>query len=254
MEDFIASLSLEEAEEESIQLRVESSDSETSYANYFVGVFLTSSVSRITAAWRSRWLVEDRGGKVSNYGNSMNNYEWSNLRDLQSIVSQGTNKGFPSNILYFAKEKSNNLLFPGPIKASELAHTNNAVSHNYDEEMATLKEENNPIRHVDRLKRPRFQSNTLGVFANVDSNEASSILMQGFHTEKIKSKCGFQNGINVDSDGRSGGFSMGWKNDFNVSFRSYSRRYIDIMIDEDRMVAMEVHYILWSFQGKSNVG
>ncbi|KAG8491125.1 hypothetical protein CXB51_014281 [Gossypium anomalum] len=44
MEDFIASLSLEEAEEESIQLRVESSDSETSYANYFVGVFLTSSV------------------------------------------------------------------------------------------------------------------------------------------------------------------------------------------------------------------
>ncbi|MBA0810728.1 hypothetical protein Gohar_002688 [Gossypium harknessii] len=153
MEDFIASLFLEEAEEESIQLRVKSSDSETSYANYFVGVFLTSSVSRRTAAWRSRWLVEDRGGKVSNYDNSMNNYEWSNLRDLQFVVvNQGTNKGFPSNIPYFAKGKSNNLLFPRPIKASELGHTNNVVTHSYDEEMATLKEENNPIRHVDRLK------------------------------------------------------------------------------------------------------
>ncbi|MBA0771738.1 hypothetical protein Gotri_007218 [Gossypium trilobum] len=44
MEDSIASLSLNDVEEESIQLGVESSNSETSYANCFVGTFLTSSV------------------------------------------------------------------------------------------------------------------------------------------------------------------------------------------------------------------
>ncbi|MBA0862858.1 hypothetical protein Goshw_013770 [Gossypium schwendimanii] len=44
MEDSIASLSLNDVEEESIHLGVESSNSETSYANCFVGTFLTSSV------------------------------------------------------------------------------------------------------------------------------------------------------------------------------------------------------------------
>lgn len=51
--------------------------------------------------------------------------------------------------------------------------------------------------------------------------------------EKIKSKCRFQNGINFDSDKRSGGLFMGWKSDCKVSFRLYSRSHIDIMIDED---------------------
>ncbi|MBA0766049.1 hypothetical protein Gotri_015130 [Gossypium trilobum] len=49
MEDSIVSLSLEDAEDETIQLGVEASDSETSYANCFVGTLLTLSVVHFQA-------------------------------------------------------------------------------------------------------------------------------------------------------------------------------------------------------------
>ncbi|KAH1106141.1 hypothetical protein J1N35_009909 [Gossypium stocksii] len=44
MEEFIVGLSIDDKEEETIQLGVESSEREISYANRFVGMFLTSSV------------------------------------------------------------------------------------------------------------------------------------------------------------------------------------------------------------------
>ncbi|MBA0599618.1 hypothetical protein Gorai_005829, partial [Gossypium raimondii] len=82
-----------------------------------------------------------------------------------------------------------------------------------------------------------------GVSTTVDSNEAlrnltqvpnlsRSTKLQGFRMVVIKRKCGFQNGIDVDSDGRSGGLSMGWNNNGKVSIRSFSRRHINIMIDK----------------------
>lgn len=40
--------------------------------------------------------------------------------------------------------------------------------------------------------------------------------------ENIRS-CGYLNGIDVDSDGRSGGLSLGWKSNCKVSLRSYSQ-------------------------------
>ncbi|KAK5812753.1 hypothetical protein PVK06_028192 [Gossypium arboreum] len=46
-------------------------------------------------------------------------------------------------------------------------------------------------------------------------------------------KCGFPNGIDVDSDGRSEGLSLGWNSDCKITLRSFSRRHIDVMIDED---------------------
>ncbi|MBA0586330.1 hypothetical protein Gorai_017073, partial [Gossypium raimondii] len=49
MEDSIVSLSLEDAEDETIQLGVEASNSETSYANCFVGTLLTLSVVHFQA-------------------------------------------------------------------------------------------------------------------------------------------------------------------------------------------------------------
>lgn len=57
--------------------------------------------------------------------------------------------------------------------------------------------------------------------------------LHGSRMEKIKCKCGYINGIDVDSNGRSGCLSMGWKSDYKVSLRSYSRRHINTMIDED---------------------
>ncbi|MBA0688582.1 hypothetical protein Goari_006357, partial [Gossypium aridum] len=71
MEDSMVDLSLEDDDEETIQLGVESSECETSYANYFQGMFLTSSVvnfqvmrSTLANVWH---LIE--GVSISDLGN-----------------------------------------------------------------------------------------------------------------------------------------------------------------------------------------
>ncbi|MBA0688827.1 hypothetical protein Goari_006592, partial [Gossypium aridum] len=58
MEESIIGLSTEDEEEEIIQLGVESSDQETSFANCFVGMFLTSSVVNFQAM---RTTLENEG-------------------------------------------------------------------------------------------------------------------------------------------------------------------------------------------------
>ncbi|GMI66653.1 hypothetical protein HRI_000334600 [Hibiscus trionum] len=50
---------------------------------------------------------------------------------------------------------------------------------------------------------------------------------------QVRRRCGFINGIDVDAVGRSGGLSMGWKNNCDVSLRSYSQRHIDVLINDD---------------------
>ncbi|GMI97858.1 hypothetical protein HRI_003455100 [Hibiscus trionum] len=50
---------------------------------------------------------------------------------------------------------------------------------------------------------------------------------------KVRKRCGFPNGIDVDAVGRSGGLSMGWKNSCDITLRSYSVRHIDVVIKDD---------------------
>ncbi|KAH1072727.1 hypothetical protein J1N35_025055 [Gossypium stocksii] len=57
--------------------------------------------------------------------------------------------------------------------------------------------------------------------------------LKGYRMEKARRKCGFPNGIDVDSDGRSEGLSLGWTNDCKITLRSFSRRDIDVIIEED---------------------
>ncbi|MFQ6664855.1 hypothetical protein Gotur_031820 [Gossypium turneri] len=49
----------------------------------------------------------------------------------------------------------------------------------------------------------------------------------------IRRICGFQNKVDVDSVGRSGGLSFGWKHNCIVSLHSFSRRHIDVLIIDD---------------------
>ncbi|KAK5770921.1 hypothetical protein PVK06_047081 [Gossypium arboreum] len=51
--------------------------------------------------------------------------------------------------------------------------------------------------------------------------------------EKVRRKCGFSNRINLDSYGSSGGLSLGLNSDCKITLRSFSRRHIDVMIEED---------------------
>ncbi|MBA0717081.1 hypothetical protein Golax_004923, partial [Gossypium laxum] len=188
----------------------------------FIGKFLEYDTSTIQLGYKgiirlrvtvkvidqSERLIRNRS--ISSSGNSMNNYGGSNTRESQSIpMNQGANKGFPSKIPYFAKGKSNIQVILGPIIVSKMGHINNEVSNKFDKEMAVSKEENSPIRQIDGLKWLCFQSRASRVSSNVDLNETS----WGSCMAKIRSKCGFQNGIDIDSNKKRGGLSMGWKND-----------------------------------------
>ncbi|GMJ13760.1 hypothetical protein HRI_005045200 [Hibiscus trionum] len=57
--------------------------------------------------------------------------------------------------------------------------------------------------------------------------------LQSSVMEKVRKKCGFSNGIEVGSRGRSGGLCLAWRGNCQVSLRSYSDRHIDFMLSDD---------------------
>ncbi|GMI64491.1 hypothetical protein HRI_000118400 [Hibiscus trionum] len=57
--------------------------------------------------------------------------------------------------------------------------------------------------------------------------------LQGPSMEKVRKKCGYSNGVDVPSNGRSGGLSFAWKESVAVTLKSYSDRHIDVLIDKD---------------------
>ena len=50
--------------------------------------------------------------------------------------------------------------------------------------------------------------------------------------EKYKYRLGFQNGLIVPSDGKSGGLALLWKQYADVSVKSYSNSHIDAVLSD----------------------
>ncbi|KAH1096965.1 hypothetical protein J1N35_013886 [Gossypium stocksii] len=51
--------------------------------------------------------------------------------------------------------------------------------------------------------------------------------------ERVRRSCGFQNGIDVESEGTRGGLSLAWKGDAGVTLRTFSKRHIDVIVDDN---------------------
>ncbi|KAA3460602.1 reverse transcriptase [Gossypium australe] len=51
--------------------------------------------------------------------------------------------------------------------------------------------------------------------------------------ERIRHRCGYVNGIEVDSEGTRGGLCLAWKWGVNVTLRQFFKRHIDVVIDDD---------------------
>ncbi|GMI86526.1 hypothetical protein HRI_002321900 [Hibiscus trionum] len=51
--------------------------------------------------------------------------------------------------------------------------------------------------------------------------------------EKVRKKCGYPNGVDVSSNGRSGGLSFAWRENCSITLRSFSDRHIDVLIEKD---------------------
>ncbi|KAK8983247.1 hypothetical protein V6N11_057995 [Hibiscus sabdariffa] len=52
--------------------------------------------------------------------------------------------------------------------------------------------------------------------------------------ERIRRKCGFSQGVDISSNGSSGGLSIGWKDTVSISIRSFSLHHIDIFVLNER--------------------
>ncbi|PPR95975.1 hypothetical protein GOBAR_AA24692 [Gossypium barbadense] len=169
MEDLIAGLSLDDEEDETLQLEVEEPNQEISlgHGESFCPVRVTQSQteyvlnwdislcaqSRRSQSWKSKWLVEDDGRKSPNFGNTMLTGERRNEGILSSnYINKGGNWGSIPKVPVFVatEDKGKSTVTLGPLKNGEQAQTN----MDFDEEMVTHKEDSNPIMFSEGLKRP----------------------------------------------------------------------------------------------------
>ncbi|KAA3479651.1 reverse transcriptase [Gossypium australe] len=51
--------------------------------------------------------------------------------------------------------------------------------------------------------------------------------------EKVRKSCGLLNGIEVEDEGTRGGLWLAWKDDIDVTLRSFSKWHLDVMVKED---------------------
>ncbi|GMI87724.1 hypothetical protein HRI_002441700 [Hibiscus trionum] len=81
-------------------------------------------------------------------------------------------------------------------------------------------------RNVRRLRHALRDFNPSVVFF-------SETKLQDARMARIRQTCGFNNGIEVSSVGRSGGLSLAWKDSISITLRSFSVRHIDVLINDD---------------------
>ncbi|XP_052485248.1 uncharacterized protein LOC128040512 [Gossypium raimondii] len=56
--------------------------------------------------------------------------------------------------------------------------------------------------------------------------------VSGKRMEKIRRRCGFMNGIDVDATGSRGGICLAWKEAVQVELKTFSTNHIDVLIEE----------------------
>ncbi|KAA3466680.1 reverse transcriptase [Gossypium australe] len=61
--------------------------------------------------------------------------------------------------------------------------------------------------------------------------------------ERVRRRCGFMCGVEVEAEGSRGGLCLAWKEDIQVNLRSFSKWRIDVIIKEDDMLGE------WRFTG-----
>lgn len=55
--------------------------------------------------------------------------------------------------------------------------------------------------------------------------------------EKVRRRCGFNHGFEVEAEGSRGGLCLAWKDSMTAVLRSYSKNHVDVIVqgcvDED---------------------
>ncbi|KAK8356484.1 hypothetical protein V6Z12_A05G356700 [Gossypium hirsutum] len=75
---------------------------------------------------------------------------------------------------------------------------------------------------------------------NPDIIFLSETKMNGNDFRRVQNKCRLQNGLTVNSEGRSGGLALMWKEGINVSIQSFSKHHIDSIVNLENNKIMRV--------------
>ncbi|PPS07048.1 hypothetical protein GOBAR_AA13599 [Gossypium barbadense] len=75
---------------------------------------------------------------------------------------------------------------------------------------------------------------------NPDLNFLSETKMSDNEFRRVQNICRLQNGLVVNSEGRSGGLALMWRDGTNVSIQSYSKHHIDSMVNLENNRKMRV--------------
>lgn len=63
------------------------------------------------------------------------------------------------------------------------------------------------------------------------------------YMEKVRFRYGHSHGIEVDLDDTRGGLCLAWRNETSVTLQSFSKRHIDVMINDSEVRGV------WRFMG-----
>ncbi|KAA3460547.1 reverse transcriptase [Gossypium australe] len=64
--------------------------------------------------------------------------------------------------------------------------------------------------------------------------------MSAMEFQRVQNRCRMQNGLVVNSEGRSGGLALMWKDDLDVAIQSYSKHHIDSIVKLRELSAIRV--------------
>lgn len=76
------------------------------------------------------------------------------------------------------------------------------------------------LRYVLKLKKPHIV-----FFMETKLNRKQM--------ELVRRKCGYHNGIEVDLEGTREGLCLAWRTDIAVELRSFSKRHIDVLVEDN---------------------
>ncbi|KAB1998914.1 hypothetical protein ES319_D12G123600v1, partial [Gossypium barbadense] len=84
---------------------------------------------------------------------------------------------------------------------------------------------------------------------NPDIIFLSEIKMSATDLRRVQNNCRLQNGLDVNSEGRSGGLALIWRDGMNVSIQNYSKHHIDSMVRLENNKTIRVT----GFYGRANL-
>ncbi|KAG8482089.1 hypothetical protein CXB51_027072 [Gossypium anomalum] len=214
METELADLSINEEDDEILQIPLDHGSGNVREEFQLVGCFLTASIihfptmkSKMANLWHPV-----RGVQIRDLGEKRYLFQFFHIMDMERVLKDSpwtfNNHLFLINKLQWGKD---------PFKEASRPVTMKILSWN--------------VRGLGRPRTIRRLRHTLKVH-NPQIVFFMETKLEKRKMEQVRRKCGFVYGLEVDSEGSRGGLCMAWRMDVSIQLRSFSKRHIDVEIED----------------------